>query len=164
MRAELASAVKVAAMKLNRRWLFAIAILVIAVAAVALSQAGVFGRSSAECGPVKDLLEFNKSESTRIASKTGDSQGVPNVGEDALYQAWVDGLIERAQKVTAPDLAATATQVASLANEFVGKFPELRAESASRAPGAPAPAVAFQMEVLNTQITENLKKLSDACS
>ncbi len=151
-------------MKLDRRWLFAIGIAVIAVVAVVLSRMGVFGNhSSEECAPVKDLLAFNRSESARIASKTSDSTGVPNIAEDGLYQTWADGLAERAQKVTAPDLSNSATQIASLAGEFVGKFPELRAETSSRAPGAPAPPVAFQMEALNAQITDNLSKLSAAC-
>ena len=150
-------------MKIDRRWWPAIGVAAIAAVALVLSYT-VFNRPSEECRPVKDLLDFSRAQAELIASKTGDEQGVPSAAEDAAYQAWADGLAERAQKVTAPELARTSTTVASLANEFVGKFPELRAESASRAPGAPAPAVAFQMEVLNTQITENLKKLSDACS
>ena len=150
-------------MKLARRWMFTIVAVVIAVVALAVSQLGLFGPSSEECRPVKDLLAFNKSQAEQIASKTADSKGIPTVAEEGAYQAWADGLAERAQNVHEPDLARDATQLASLANEFVGKFAEVRTEANSRAPGAPAPPAVFQMDVLNSQIADTLKKLSDAC-
>jgi hypothetical protein len=150
-------------MKLDRRWGFAIGVGVLAVVAFALSQFGVFGPSAEDCRPVKGLLEFNRSQAEQIASKTGDSEGIPNVAEEAAYQVWADGLAERAQSVHEPDLATDATQLASLSSEFVAKFPVLRAQTQSRAPGAPAPPAAYEMSVLNTQITETLAKLSDAC-
>ena len=109
------------------------------------------------------MLEFNRAQAQQIASKTGDSEGIPNVAEEGAYQAWADGLAERAQSVHEPDLARDATQLASLANEFVGKFSEVRTAAGSRAPGAPAPPAMYQMELLNQQITDTLKKLSDAC-
>ncbi len=150
-------------MKLPRRWTFTIIAVVVAVVALALNYFGVFGHSSEECRPVKDLLAFNRDQAAKIADKTKDAQGVPSVAEESAYQAWADGLAERAQNVHDPDLAGTATQLASLANEFVGKFSDLRAEASSRAPGAPAPPAVFQMDLLNTQIAESIKKLSDAC-
>lgn len=143
--------------------MFTIGAVVIAVVALAVSRLGLFGPSSEDCRPVKDLLEFNKSQAQQIANKTADSKGVPSVAEEGAYRAWADGLAERAQSVHEPDLARDATQLASLANEFVGKFSDLRVEAQSRAPGAPAPPAVFQMDVLNTQISDSLKKLSDAC-
>ena len=150
-------------MKLDRRWGFAIGVAVIAVVAFALSQFGVFGPSAEDCRPVKDLLEFNRSQAEQIGAKTGDSEGIPTVAEEGAYQVWADGVAERAQSVHEPDLATDATQLASLSSEFVAKFPVLRAQTQSRAPGAPAPPEAYEMAVLNTQITETLAKLSDAC-
>jgi hypothetical protein len=150
-------------MKLDRRWWAAIGVAVVAVVAVVLSYT-VFDRPSEECRPVKDLLDFNQAQAEHIASKAGDEQGVPTVAEDAAYQAWADGLAERAQKVSSPDLAHRGTTVALLANEFVGKLPVLRAQTESRAPGAPPPPVAYEMMALNARITENLSELSKACS
>ena len=150
-------------MKLDRRVWLAIGVAVVAAVALVLSYT-VFDRPSEECRPVKDLLDFNRSQAEHVASKTGDEQGVPTVAEDAAYQVWADGLAERAQKVTAPDLARTATTVASLANEFVGKLPILRAQTDSRAPGAPAPPAAYEMMALNARISENLDELAKACS
>jgi hypothetical protein len=150
-------------MKIDRRWWPAIGVAAIAAAALVLSYT-VFNHPSEECLPVKDLLDFNRSQAEHIASKTGDEQGVPSAAEDAVYQAWADGLAERAQKVTAPELARTGTTVATLANEFVGKLPVLRAQTESRAPGAPAPPVAYEMMALNARISENLDELAKACS
>ncbi len=62
-----------------------------------------------------------------------------------------------------PELARDATQLASLAGEFVGHFGEVRSQAQSRAPGAPAPPAVFQMDLLNYQIGESIKKLTDAC-
>ncbi len=150
-------------MKLDRRWWVAIGVVVVAAAALVLRYT-VFGGPSEECRPVKDLLDFSRSQAQHIASKTGDEQGVPSAGEDAAYQAWADGMAERAQKVTSPDLARTATTVATLANDFVGKLPVLRAQTESRAPGAPAPPAAFELAALNARISDNLAQLSKACS
>ena len=150
-------------MKLERRWWAVIAVTAVAVVAIVLSYT-VFDRPSEECRPVKDLLDFNRSQAEHIASKTGDEQGVPTVGEEAAYQAWADGMAERAQKVTSPDLARTATTVATLANDFVGELPVLRAQAQARAPGAPAPPAAFEMAALNARISDNLNELAKACS
>ena len=150
-------------MKIDRRWWPAIGVAAIAAVALVLSYT-VFNRPSEECRPVKDLLEFSRSQAEHIASKTGDEQGVPSAAEDAAYQAWADGLAERAQKVTAPELARTSTTLASLANEFAGKLPVLRAQTESRAPGAPAPPAAYDMMALNARISEKLDELAKACS
>ena len=155
---------RVAAMKLDRRWWVAIAAVAIAAVALGLSQTNLFGRSPEECRPVKDLLEFNSSQGEQIESKFADAEGIPSPAEDAAYQAWADGLAERAGMVTAPDLAGASTQVAYLANEFVAKLPEIRAQAATRAPGAPAPPAYFETMALNSQILEKLKELSDACA
>ena len=141
----------------------AIGIGVVAIAAVVLSQTVFGGRSSEECRPVRDLLAFNRSQAEQIAAKTGDSDSLPTLAEEGAYQAWADGLAERAQNVSAPDLAATSTQLANLANEFVGKLSAVRVQSQARAPGAPAPPEAYEMAALNTQITDALGELSKAC-
>lgn len=150
-------------MKLDRRWWVAIAVAAIAAVALVL-QYTVFDRPSEECRPVKDLLDFNRSQGEHIAAKSGDEQGLPSAAEDIAYQAWADGLAERAQKVTPPDLARTATTVATLANEFVGQLALVRTQAESRAPGAPAPPAAYEMAALNARISNNLDELAKACS
>jgi hypothetical protein len=149
--------------KLDRRWWLAIGVAVVAAVALVL-QYTVFDGPSEECRPVKDVLDFNRSQAEHIASKFGDEQGVPTAAEESAYQAWADGLAERAQQVNSPDLARTAITVASLANEFVGTLSRVRAEAESRAPGAPAPPAVYEMAALNARISNNLAELKDACS
>lgn len=150
-------------MKLDRRWWVAIAVVVVAVGALILRYT-VFAGPSEECRPVKDLLDFNRAQGEQIASKTGDAQGIPSVAEETAYQAWADGMAERAQKVTSPDLARTATTVATLANDFVGKLSLVRSQADSRAPGAPAPPAVYEMAALNARISNSLEALAKACS
>ena len=142
-------------MRLARRWTFTIAAVVIAVVALAVSRLGLFGPSSEECRPVKDLLAFNTAQAEQIASKTADSKGVPTVAEEGAYQAWADGLAERAQNVHEPDLAATPPSSPASRTSSSGKFSEVRIAAQSQAPGAPAPPAVFQMDLLNTQIADS---------
>jgi hypothetical protein len=142
------------------RWFLTVSVLVIA-AGIAVWMT-FFDKPPEKCKPVIDMLNFNKSQAALIDSKGGT--GTPSVAEDAMYQQWADGLAERAQKVTDPELAAQATQLAQLANEFVAGLPKVRAEKASRAPGAPAPAVVYELSALSDQITAQTNQLSKACS
>lgn len=146
---------------LDRRWWIAIGLAVIAVAALVLSRT-VFGRPSEDCRPVLELLSFNTSQAALIESKSDDA-GIPTVAEETAYQKWADGLAQRAQNVSAPDLAQTSIELADLASRFVSKFPRLRAAADNQVPGAPAPAVAYEMSVLNIQISDHLAELSKAC-
>jgi hypothetical protein len=147
----------------SRRFWVYIGVLVVVAVVLGLRYT-VFDRPSEECRPVKDLLDYSRSQAENIASKTGDEKGIPTAAEETAYQAWADGMAERAQKVTSPDLARTATTVASLANEFVGQLSIVRSQAETRAPGAPAPPAAYEMAALNARISENLAQLAKACS
>ncbi|AEV72683.1 hypothetical protein MycrhN_2085 [Mycolicibacterium rhodesiae NBB3] len=149
-------------MRLNRRWWVAIAIVVIVM--IALSLSNFLNRPSEECKPVIALLEYNKSQGDLIDSKaTDDDPAVPTQAEETAYQQWADGLAQRAQEINDPNLAATAIQVADAAAKFVSMLPRMRAESENHAPGAPPPPSFFEMTLLNKRITDGLQQLSDAC-
>ena len=145
----------------RRLWIY-IGIAVIAVVAVVASET-MFGRSDEDCRPVRDLLDFNTAQAKLIDSKAGDSSGIPTVADETAYQKWADGMSQRAQNVNAPDLAQSALELASLANQFVAKMSRVRSEAENQAPGAPAPRVAYEMSVLNIQITDHLASLSKEC-
>ncbi len=150
-------------MNLDRRWWIAIGVVVVVLVGLVVSR--TFLRSPPEeCGPVQELLDFNRSQSAAIESKFADSQGIPDASEEAAYQAWADGLADRAQNVSSPELARTAGQVASLADEFVSEMATVRAQADARAPGAPAPPAVYELAGLNEMITRKLAELSDACS
>jgi hypothetical protein len=151
--------------RLDRRWWVAIGVAVVALVAFVLSET-VFNRPSEECRPVLDMLEYNSAQGKLIASKTDDSNNavVPSVAEDAVYQQWADGLAQRAERVTDPNLANTAIQVADLASKFVVKLPAARAAAEQSAPGAPAPQVVYEMSMLNVRITQGFDELAKACN
>ena len=129
----------VPAVRLDRRWVIAIVLAIGVAGALALSQT-LLKRPSEECRPVIDLLEFNKSQAALISIKVRRGGTVPSAAEETAYVAWADGLAERAGKVTSPQLAAQAVELASLANQFVARLPVLRAATEARAPGAPGAA------------------------
>ena len=147
-------------MRRQPRWILTISVVVVAVGIAVWTT--FFDKPPEKCNPVTDLLNFNRSQSALISSKGGD--GAPNAAEQTAYQQWADGLAERAQKVTDPELAAQAIQLAQLANQFVAGLPQVRAEQASRAPGAPAPAIVYRLSALSDQITAQTNALSTACS
>jgi hypothetical protein len=75
--------------RLDRRWWIAIGVAVVAVVGLVYT---VVRKPPEECGPVQELLEFNRSQAALIESKTGDSEGVPTMADEAVYRVWADGL------------------------------------------------------------------------
>ncbi|MCV7225918.1 hypothetical protein [Mycolicibacterium komossense] len=138
---------------LDRRWLVAIVIAVVAVGVLAYQL--FFNRPPEDCKAVKDLLDFNNSQGQIIAKKTGDG-ALPL----ADYQLWADGMTQRAEQVTSADLSPHAIRLAELATQFVTKLPQVQ----NPAPGQKAPPAAYEMAALNDQITSETKTLTDKCS
>ena len=134
---------------------------VVVVVALVYSQ---FQKPPKECGPVLDLLEYNKSQSELIGEKSEGAEGAPTAAEEIAYRDWADGLAERARKIDAPELRFTAVELADLAAMFVQKMPQARAETESRAPGAPAPEIYYEMSAIDAQIQHKTAELTKACS
>lgn len=147
--------------RLDRRWWIAIGVAVVALIALLYTT---IRQPPQECRPVQEFLEFNRSQAQAIESKSEGAEGLPSAADEIAYRQWADGLAERARAVDTPELRFTAVEVADLAGEFVGKMPELRAASAARSPGAPAPQVVYEMAALDDQIQQRLSELTDACS
>ena len=148
---------------LVKRFRFTIGAVVVAVVGLLASQFW-FNRTSEECKPVVDLLDFNRQQSELISAKAGDQpNAVPSQTEQLVYEQWADGLSARAGKVTDPKLAAQAVELAQAANDFVTRLPDVRAATDARAPGAPTPPVVYEISVLNDRINTQLADLSKAC-
>ena len=151
-----------APVKLNRRWWVAIAAVIMVAVAIVVSQT-LLDDSSEECRPVVALLEYNQAQAQQIKEHTNESADVPTVADDAAYQQWADGLAQRAQQVSDPDLAATSIRVADLAAQFVAKLPQVRAAAETHTPGAPTPDVVNDMNFLNARISQETAELANAC-
>ena len=126
------------------------------------------GPSSSDCAPVRELLEFNKIQIDGLNAKTH----VPAQGSyeqatepsDLDYQNWADGLIDRAAKVTAPDLANQAKTLAQTTDRLVRARIDLSAQTKATAPGAPPPPVAMAVSALYDEFQAEIGQLSKACS
>ena len=100
------------------------------------------------------MLAFNRTQIDGLNAKThvpaaGSYEAATDPSE-LDYRAWVDGLADRAAKVTAPELATQATDVAKTAERLVRARLDFDAQSQRAAPGAAAPAMAMVVSALST--------------
>ncbi len=151
-----------------RRRPFGITVLaVVIIAAVALAWNYFAGPSSTDCAPVRELLAFNKTQTDSLNAKThipeeGSTEQATEPSE-LDYRAWGDGLIDRAAKVTAPELADQARALAQTVDRLVRARVDLIDRSAATAPGAAPPPVAFAVAALYDQFEAQLGQLSKSC-
>lgn len=125
------------------------------------------GPSSADCAPVRELLSFNRTEIEALNAKThvpeaGSYEAATNPSE-LDYRAWVDGLADRAAKVTAADLAGQANDMARTAERLVRARLDFDAQSERTAPGAAAPAVAMVVIAFNDEFRAQVTQLAKTC-
>ncbi len=125
------------------------------------------GPSSADCAPVRELLSFNRTEIEALNAKThvpeaGSYEAATNPSE-LDYRAWVDGLADRAAKVTAADLAGQANDMARTAERLVRARLDFDAQSERTAPGAAAPAVAMVVIAFNNEFQAQVTQLAKTC-
>lgn len=126
------------------------------------------GPSSEACGPVREMLAFNKTQIDAMNAKTN----IPEEGsyEQATepseidYRSWVDGLTDRASKVTDPELATQAQAAADTANRLVRARLDFTAQSGSTAPGAPMPPAAMAVATFNEEFEVRISRLAEQCS
>lgn len=151
-----------------RRRPVGVTVLAVAViAVVALAWNYFSGPSSSDCAPVRELLAFNKTQTELLNSKTH----IPEPGSyqemtepsDLDYRNWSDGLADRAARVTEPELAAKAKDLADTANRLVSARIDMNAKTKSTAPGAPPPPVAMAVAAFYEQFQGQVGQLSQAC-
>jgi len=153
---------------MRRRRPFGITVLAVVLVAVGVLVWNHFsGPSSSDCAPVRELLEFNKTQVDAMNAKTH----VPEKGSyeaatepsDLDYENWGAGLADRAAKVTAPELADRAKELAQTADRLVRARIELSAQEKATAPGTPPPPVAMAVSALYDQFQAEIGQLSQSC-
>jgi hypothetical protein len=141
---------------------------VVIIAVVSLAWTYFSGPSSADCAPVRELLAFNKTQIESLNSKTHEpeqgSHEKATEPSDLDYRTWSDGISDRAAKVTAPDLADQAKELAQTTDRLVRARIDLNAQSAATAPGAAPPPAALAVSGLYDQFEAELGQLSKACA
>lgn len=137
-----------------------------------LIGAGVYwvffrGPSSADCAPVRELLSFNKTQIDAMNAKThfpeAGSFEAATEPSDVDYRSWVDGLTDRAGKVTAADLAGQASDLARTADRLVRARIDFDTQSKRTAPGAGAPPVAMAVTAFNDEFEARVNQLATTC-
>lgn len=100
-----------------------LALLCVAAAAGGLVVALRIDERAQPCWRVRQFIEFNRDTQASLKAKTRfappGSYEPDSVPAAADYQAWLDGLQQRANQVTAPELSAHAQRAAALAREFM---------------------------------------------
>lgn len=125
------------------------------------------GPSSSDCAPVRELLSFNRTQIERLNAKTHEpepgSYGSETLPSELDYRDWTDGLADRASKVSDPDLAAPARDMAQTADRLVRARLDYDAQAARTAPGAAAPASAMVVKAFNDQFEGEVRGLLQTC-
>jgi hypothetical protein len=125
------------------------------------------GPSSADCAPVRELLSFNKAQIEAMNAKTHEpapgSYEAATEPSELDYRAWVDGLADRAAKVSAKDLVGPARDAAQTADRLVRARLDYDAQSKHTAPGAGAPPAAMVVTAFNEQFQVQIAQLAKAC-
>lgn len=125
------------------------------------------GPSSSDCAPVRELLSFNRTQIERLNAKTHEpepgSYGSETLPSELDYRDWTDGLADRASKVSNPDLAAPARDMAQTADRLVRARLDYDAQAARTAPGAAAPASAMVVKAFNDQFEAQVRGLLQTC-
>jgi hypothetical protein len=125
------------------------------------------GPSSAACAPVREMLSYNKSQidalnaKTKIPEKGSFDQGTEPSEID--YRSWVDGLTDRANKVTDSELAQQAQAAAETANRLVRARLDYTAQASTTAPGGPMPPAAMAVKTFNDEFEARISQLTEKC-
>ena len=125
------------------------------------------GPSSQACAPVREMLAYNRTQIDAMNAKTHipeeGSYEQPTEPSEIDYRAWVDGLTDRAAKVTDPDLAPQAQAAAETASRLVRARLDFNAQSDTTAPGAPMPPAAMAVTTFNDEFEARVSRLAEQC-
>jgi hypothetical protein len=150
---------------LARRW--------VAAACVAAAAAGMFiawrvDEKAQPCWAARQMIDFNRTAQASLKAKThfapAGSYEQDSVPTDADYRAWLDGLQQRADRVTGPDLSAHAHRAAELARQFMARMDQANAELGKQDPLTPQlPPSAKAAATINRQFGDQMGALEHAC-
>ncbi|MDD4865692.1 MAG: hypothetical protein PHQ28_00740 [Mycobacterium sp.] len=100
-----------------------LALVCVTVATAGLTVAWRIDQRAQPCWPVRQFIDFNRDTKAALKAKTrfapAGSYEQDSLPTAADYQAWPDGLQQRAAQVTTPVLSAHAQRAAALAREFL---------------------------------------------
>ncbi len=150
---------------LPRRWAAAVCAV---TAAAGMFIAWRIDEQAQPCQTVRALIDFNRTTQASLKAKThfapaGSYEG-ESVPTDADYQAWIEGMQQHANQVTAPGLAAHAHQAAELARQFMRDMNWANVEMGKQDPlKADLPPPAKVAARINREFDDEMGALEHAC-
>ncbi|GAB4909728.1 hypothetical protein MAHJHV30_26900 [Mycobacterium avium subsp. hominissuis] len=120
------------------------------------------------CWPVRQFVAFNRDAQASLKAKTRwaapgsyEQDSVPSAAD---YQAWLDGLQQRADQVSTPGLSAHTQHAAALAREFMRTANQMNDELSGEDPLRPTtPPSAKTAARINHEFVDELAFLGRAC-
>jgi hypothetical protein len=149
-----------------RRW---VAIACVLIASIGAVTAWRIHDESQPCWAVRQLIDFNHAAQDDLKAKTywppAGSYDEPRVPSPADYRAWADGLRQRADRVTTPDLSVPAHRLADLAREFLDTSNSVNDQISKQPAGSPThlPPQAQDVAKIAQQFDTELHALNAAC-
>lgn len=140
----------------------------VAVAAAGLFVAWRIDQRAQPCWSVRQFIDFNRDMQASLKAKTRfappGSYEPNSVPTDADYQAWLDGLQRRADRVTAPGLKAHAQRAAALAREFMKDANQMNDDVGRQDPlKTELPPSAKVVARVNQEFGDEMAALARAC-
>lgn len=123
---------------------------------------------SQPCWSVREFIDFNRNMQASLKDKTRfappgsyEQDSIPTAAD---YQAWLDGLQQRANQVTAAGLSAHAQRAAALAREFMNDVNQMNDELGKQDPLKPRlPPSAEAAARVNHEFGDEIATLERAC-
>lgn len=145
-----------------------LALVCVAAAAAGVVVAWRIDERAQPCWRVKQFIEFNRDTQASLKAKTRfappgsyEPDSVPAASD---HQAWLDGLQQRANQVTAPELSVHAQRAAALAREFMNDVDKANDELDKQDPLKPQlPPSAKAAGRVNHEFGDELATLARAC-
>jgi hypothetical protein len=138
-------------------------------AAAAMVVAWRADEKAQPCWTVRQFIDYNRDAQAALKAKThfaaagvqGEEDTVPT---DADYQAWLDGLQQHADRVTAPGLSEHAHRAAQLAHQFMAVMKQTNEELSKQDLLHPQlPPSAKTAGTINREFDTEISTLDHAC-
>lgn len=148
------------------RWL--LTIVCVAAATAGLVVAWRIDERAQPCWSVRQFIDFNRDTQASLKAKTRfappGSYEQDSLPAEADYQAWLDGLQQRADRVTAPGLAPHAQRAAALAREFMKDAKQVNDDLGKQDPlKVELPPSAKAAGQVNREFGDEMATLARAC-
>ncbi|HEY9303104.1 MAG TPA: hypothetical protein VIO95_02295 [Mycobacterium sp.] len=113
------------------------------------------------------MIDFNRTTQASLKAKTymppAGSYDEPRVPTTADYQAWVDGMQQRADRVKPAVLSAHAHRLADLTREFLSAMNNVNAQLEQEPEPIHVPPAAKDVAKIEHEYDDEMRAINQAC-